>query len=71
MSGPKQGSASDWRPRCESCRQPILGIAFRIRWTDEVFFDVCEACSPLPEDRFTVQAWSVIAEKEKEMEQSD
>lgn len=61
---------NDWRPRCESCRTPMFDVVFRIHWRDEVFFDVCEACVPVPdEDKYTVLA--IRYDKEREMEQGD
>ena len=48
----------------------MLNVIFRIYWSDEVMFDVCEACAPVPGE----VEWNVIAiryDKEKDMEQGD
>lgn len=68
-----QGSRSDYRPRCESCRRPIMnGVAFRMYWRDGVFFDVCEQCAPVPgEDILQVESIDLRMQKERDMEQSD
>jgi hypothetical protein len=67
-----QGQRSDGRPRCESCRRPIMGVVFRMYWRDEVFFDVCEQCSPVPgEDILRVESIDWRKQKERDMEQSD
>lgn len=47
----------------------MFSVVYRVHWRDEVFFDVCEACCPLPDDRYLVV--TIEYNKEKEMEQSD
>ena len=66
-----QGDRHDRRPRCESCRRPLVGAAFRIYWRDEVFFDVCEACAPLPDEKYHVHVVDYSKERERMDEQSD